>query len=208
MNDQARDYERAGLQGSLTIDGPLALLVVDPVQAYTNPECPLYAGVEKPVQTMRRVLNAARNSGVPVVVTRVEHDPSGRNGGVFARKVPALRWFGPDSPYGSYIQGLEPAADDIEIVKHYPSAFAHTSLSPTLTTMKICTVIIVGLTTSGCIRATATDAMQHGFVPIVVSDAVGDRLPGPHEANLFDIRSKIGEVLEAPKVIKLIQAST
>ena len=194
----AEDYAAAGLQGGLPIAGGRpALVVVDPARVYTEPDCPLYAGVEKPVEVMRNVLTEARAAGVPVVVTRVEHDPTGRNGGIFVRKVPALRWFAPDSPYSGYIDGLAPGAGDIEIVKQYPSAFAHTSLAATLTSLRVDTLVIIGLTTSGCIRATATDAMQYGFVPVVVGDAVGDRLPGPHEANLFDIQAKIGEVVPA-----------
>jgi maleamate amidohydrolase len=199
------DYAAAGLQGALRIDGEPALVVVDPATAYTDPGCPLYAGVEEPVAVMRRVLAQARAAGVPVVITRVEHDPSGRTGGIFVRKVPAVKWFAPDSPYSGYIDGLAPAEGDIEIVKQYPSAFAHTSLAATLTSLGVDTLLIAGLTTSGCVRATATDAMQNGFVPVVVADAVGDRLPGPHEANLFDIRAKIGEVVPSADVARLLR---
>jgi maleamate amidohydrolase len=204
MNGDVADYDRAGLHGRLDVRGPFALVVVDPAQAYTNRECPLYAGVEAPVEVMRQVLGHARKAGIPVVVTRVEHDPSGRDGGIFVRKVPALRWFAPDSPYSDYIEGLAPVDGDIEIVKQYPSAFAHTNLAATLTSLGVRTLLIAGLTTSGCIRATATDAMQSGFVPVIIEDAVGDRLPGPHEANLFDIRSKIGEVRSSAEVTSLI----
>lgn len=200
------DYAAAGLQGSLPLGGRPALVVVDPARVYTEPDCPLYAGVEDAVEVMRTVLRRARAAGIPVVVTRVEHDPSGRNGGVFVRKVPALRWFAADSPYAGYIDGLAPVDGDIELVKQYPSAFAHTNLAATLTALGVDTLLIVGLTTSGCIRATATDAMQHGFVPVVVGDAVGDRLSGPHEANLFDIQAKIGEVVPSSAVLDLLEA--
>lgn len=195
MTSAEEDYRRAGFAGSLTPGSRPALLIVDPSRAYTEPDCPLYAGVEQAVMMMRQVRAQAARAGIPVVITQVEHDPSGRDGGIFLRKVPALRWFAPGGPYAGYIDGLAPGDGDIEIVKQYPSAFAHTSLAATLTADRIDTVIITGLTTSGCIRATATDAMQHGFVPVVVADATGDRLPGPHEANLFDIRAKIGEVV-------------
>jgi maleamate amidohydrolase len=201
-----QDYAAAGLGGSLSVGSRPALVVVDPARAYTDPGCPLYAGVEEPVEIMRDVLAQARAAGIPVVVTRVEHDPSGRNGGVFVRKVPAVRWFAPESPFAGYIDGLAPTGEEIEIVKQYPSAFAHTSLGATLTALHVDTVVIIGLTTSGCIRATATDAMQHGFLPVVVGDAVGDRLPGPHEANLFDIQAKIGEVVSSSAVAGLLGA--
>lgn len=198
------DYDRAGLAGSLTPGSSPALIIVDPCEAYTNPECPLYAGVEDEVENMRRVRAAAVAAGIPVIITRVHHDDTGRDGGVFVRKVPALKWFRDDSPFKGYIEGLAPGEGDIEIVKQYPSAFAGTSLVATLASLRVDTLIIVGLSTSGCIRATATDCMQSGFIPIVVRDAVGDRLPGPHEANLFDIQAKIGEVVSLDESIAII----
>lgn len=198
------DYAHAGLQGSLRPGVAPALVVVDPAEAYTDPACPLYAGVEDAVEQMKLVLAAARTAGIPVFITRVQHDPTGRDGGVFVSKVPALKWFAPESPYSGYIPGLEPADGDIEIVKQYPSAFANTSLAATLTGLRVDTLLITGLTTSGCIRATATDAMQSGFLPFVVGDAVGDRQEEPHRANLFDIQAKIGEVVSTRRAIELI----
>jgi nicotinamidase-related amidase len=56
------------------------------------------------------------------------------------------------------------------------------------------TVLIAGVSTSGCVRASAVDCCQHGFVPVVVREAVGDRAPGPHEANLFDLQAKYADV--------------
>lgn len=200
MTDSTDDYTAAGLQGSLPLGSHPALVLVDPARAYTDPECSLYAGVEEPVRVMGRVLGWARTAGVPVVITRVEHDPTGRTGGIFTRKVPALRNFAPESPFSAYIEGLAPIEGDIEIVKQYPSAFANTHLAATLRALGVDTAVVIGLTTSGCIRATATDAMQNGFIPVVVEDAVGDRLPGPHEANLFDIRAKIGEVVDSERI--------
>lgn len=201
------DYADAGLQGSLQPGAAPALIVVDPAEAYTDPACPLYAGVEDAVEQMKAVLAAARAAGIPVVITRVQHDPTGRDGGIFVRKVPALKWFAPESPYSGYIPGLEPVDGDIEIVKQYPSAFANTSLAATLAALRVDTLIITGLTTSGCIRATATDAMQSGFLPFVVGDAVGDRQEEPHRANLFDIQAKIGEVVSTEHALELIGAA-
>lgn len=199
----ADDYRGAGFSGQLMPGRAAALLVVDPAEAYVNPECPLYAGVESAVERIRELMAAARRADVPVIVTCVSHDPTMRDGGIFARKVPALKWFAPDSPFSGYIAGVEPQGGDIEVVKQYPSAFAGTSLAATLTGLGVDTVIITGFSTSGCIRATATDAMQSGFIPVVVADAVGDRLPAPHEANLFDIQAKIGEVVSTAAALEL-----
>ena len=208
MTEAEDDYAAAGLQGTLKPGAAPALAVIDPARAYTDHESPLYAGVEAACDAMRQLLADARGAGIPTIITRVEHDPTFRTGGLFAQKVPASRWFSPGSRFAGYIDGLEPIRGDIEIVKQYPSAFAGTSLASTLSALRVDTLIITGLTTSGCIRASATDALQHGFVPIVVRDAVGDRLPSPHEANLFDIQAKIGEVVSLDRARGLIKEKT
>ncbi|MGW3651516.1 isochorismatase family protein [Streptomyces sp. NPDC000878] len=193
---QEEDYERAGLAGQLTPGPSPALLLVDPARAYVDPACPLYAGAgaEDAAKAMRELLSLARRAGIPVIVTRVVLRPDGSDGGLFYRKVPSLRVFAEGSPYGDFIEGLAPTATDLTVTKQYPSAFFGTALSTYLTSHGIDTLLIAGLTTSGCVRATALDAMQHGFVPVVVEEAVGDRDAGVHAANLFDIRHKIGEV--------------
>jgi nicotinamidase-related amidase len=82
------------------------------------------------------------------------------------------------------------------VTKQYASAFFGTTLASQLKALGVDTVLIAGVSTSGCVRATAVDACQHGFVPLVVRDAVGDRHPGPHEANLFDLQAKYAEVVD------------
>lgn len=207
MKDDVADYSSAGLQGSLLPGDSPALIIVDPAEAYVNRDCPLYAGVEDAVEAMKVLRAVAVELGIPVIITRVEHGTGGLDGGLFVKKVPALRWFAPDSPFAAYIDGLSPGSRDIEIVKQYASAFAGTSLSATLASLRIDTLIITGLSTSGCIRATATDALQSGYIPIVVADAVGDRLPGPHEANLFDIQAKIGEVVSSETAADIMRGT-
>lgn len=81
------------------------------------------------------------------------------------------------------------------MVKHYASAFAGTSLAAWLTSHRIDTLVIGGFSTSGCVRASALDALQHGFRPMVVREACADRAPGPHEANLFDLDAKYADVI-------------
>lgn len=207
MTDAVEDAAAAGLGGSLGVGRQRALIIVDPARAYIDLDCPLYAGVEAAVEKMKALRVAADEAGVPVIVTRLDLDPSGRQGGVFHRKVPALRWFATDLPSGQYIEGLAPRDRTEELPKRYPSAFAGTTLAATFTAMGVDALIIAGLTTSGCIRATATDAMQNGFIPIVVSDAVGDRLPQLHDANIFDIQAKIGEVVDSRAAIDLLERS-
>lgn len=204
--DPERDYERAGLGGQLAPGTSPALLLVDPARAYVDPACPLYAGAgaEEAAEAMRELLSIARRAGIPVIVTRVVLRPDGSDGGVFYRKVPSLRAFVEGSPYGEFIEGLAPRASELTVTKQYPSAFFGTALSTYLTSIRIDTLLIAGLTTSGCVRATALDAMQHGFVPVVVEEAVGDRDAGVHAANLFDIRHKIGEVWGVGRVAEYL----
>lgn len=191
----ADDYRGAGLAGTLELGHTPALVLVDPAKAYTEPSSHLYAGVEEPVAVMRELLALCRAQGMPVVITRVEIKPDGSDAGVFWRKSPALSAFVSGNPLGDYIDGLEPREDELVVTKQYPSAFFGTDLFDALTGWRVDTLLVAGLSTSGCVRATAVDAMQHGFVPVVVKDAVGDRRPEVHEANLFDLQAKTAEVI-------------
>ena len=192
------NYARGGFGKSLAFGRRPALLVIDFVQAYLVPGSPLYAGVEAARDACITLLGAARAAVIPVLHTNVAYQPGGRDGGVFFRKVPALACFeaGAHPELARFAPGLEPRAGETVITKQYASAFFGTSLAPTLTALGIDTVLIGGVSTSGCVRASAVDGCQHGFVPVVVRDAVGDRAPGPHEANLFDLQAKYAEVID------------
>jgi maleamate amidohydrolase len=191
------NYAAGGFGLRLQPGGNAALLIVDFVEAYLSKESPLYADVDSARETSIRVLQAARAVGLPVVHTCVEYEPGGRNGGVFFRKVPALRCFekGLFPQLCAFARGLEPIAGETVICKQYASAFFGTSLASQLTAMQIDTVLICGVSTSGCVRASAVDACQHGFIPLVIREAVGDRAREPHEANLFDLQAKYAEVI-------------
>ena len=116
--------------------------------------------------------------------------------------MPALEVFESGNPLGNWPEGLEPANDELVISKQYASAFFGTSLAATLTSGGIDTLIITGITTSGCVRATCIDTISHGFIPIVVREAVGDRHDGPHDANLFDMNAKYGDVVGEADVVE------
>ncbi|PBB22512.1 isochorismatase [Mesorhizobium sp. WSM4312] len=174
-----------------------ALLVIDFMKAYTTPGAPLFAqGVVEAVARTPELLAAARQAGVPVVHTNILYRaPSCADGGIWVKKAPVMAALVPGSPLAEFCDGVEPLPDELVVTKQYASAFFGTSLAPMLHADGVDTVILAGCSTSGCIRATAVDAVQHGFRTIVVRDCVGDRHAGPHEANLFDIDAKYGDVV-------------
>mgnify|MGYP001545627496 CR=1 FL=1 len=181
-----------------------ALLMIDFVEAYFDQGCALYAGVEDALASAIRLQGEARRAGVPVIYTNVVYNKSVLNGGRFYQKSMTLHNFIEGSPMGAWPKGLVPADDELVISKQYPSAFFGTSLASTLTTWGIDTLIITGLTTSGCVRATCLDACCHGFIPIVVREACGDRHQAPHEANLFDMNAKYADVVSDNEALDYI----
>jgi maleamate amidohydrolase len=198
------DYQAAGFGGRLAFGEKPALLVIDVVQAYLDKASPLYAAVEDARDSNIRLVDAARAANVPVVFTNVLYSAEGADGGVFYRKVPALKCFLGRGPFGAFPEGLVPRDTEVVISKQYPSAFFATHLAATLRAVGVDTVVMGGFSTSGCVRASALDALQHGFIPFVVREACGDRDPRPHEANLFDIQAKIGEVVSEAEAIALM----
>ena len=199
-NDLTANYE-GSFDGHLQFGKRPALLIVDFVMAYLDPDSPLYAGVEAALASNQRLLAVARKAGIPVLFTNVVYTPGGADGGVFYRKVPALRLFERGSPLGAFPPTLQPRDGELVISKQYASSFFGTHLAATLTAQGIDTLLITGLSTSGCVRATALDACQHGFLPFVVREACGDRHSTPHEANLFDLQAKYAEVISEAQAI-------
>ena len=180
-----------------------ALLMIDFAQAYYDPDEPLYGGegCRTALDNAMRLAPVARAAGVPVILTEVKYQPGGADGGAFFAKVPALACFEAGRTSQRFADGLTPDPTDLLVTKQYPSAFFGTSLAATLTYHRVDTVLLTGITTSGCVRATCVDAVSHGFVTLVVSDAVGDRAAGPHEANLFDMSAKYADLLTADEAI-------
>lgn len=177
-----------------------ALIMVDFVRAYFEPGAQLYMGKDDCLHSAARILRAARDAGILVLHTRVSFTEGGADGGYFFKKVGALKHFVGDTELGEIMPEVAPEPGEPVLVKQYASSFHGTSLASTLAAQSINTLIVTGVSTSGCIRATAVDAIQHGFLPVVPRDAVGDRADDPHEANLFDIQQKYGEVASEDEV--------
>jgi nicotinamidase-related amidase len=203
------NYAKGGFGHSLTLGRAPALLVIDFVEAYLREGSPLYAGVESAREAAVRLLQACRHARLPIIHTTVEYEPGGRNGGIFFRKVPALRCFerGAHPEWCGFGHGLAPMAGETVITKQYASAFFGTSLASLLTSIQVDTVLMAGVSTSGCVRASAVDCCQHGFIPVVVREAVGDRAAAPHEANLFDLQAKYAEVITLDAALEYVARS-
>jgi maleamate amidohydrolase len=194
----AKDTRTAGFAGEIGFGSRPALLVVDMMKCYFERTSLMYAGVESVVQPCVRLARVSHAHGAPVFFTRQLYEEGGAND-VYARKVRALELLRP----GSTLADLHP---DMPVhlgetfVKHYPSAFHKTGFADRLRALDVDTLLITGLTTSGCIRATAMDCLLHGLHGVVVREAVGDRDARIQQSNLFDINAKLADVKAEPEV--------
>lgn len=171
-----------------------AVVVVDLVVGFTDPQSPLGADLDAVVASTRTLLDAARSAGVPVLFTTVVYDEANeRAAAVFRRKVPALDVLRPGSRWIEVDGRLGRRADEPVVEKAFASAFFATPLTSLLVGCD--TLVVCGVSTSGCVRATVVDAVQHGLIPVVPRECVGDRWPAAHEASLFDIEAKYGDVV-------------
>lgn len=203
-------HDRSGWDTSLTPGGRPALLLVDLVRAYFDAGGVFELPSRDALSSSARLLAVAREAGTPVVHTGVRYRPDGSDGGVFFRKVGGLALFagdgepGPDDP-AAWRPEVRPHPEEVTVVKQMPSAFFGTSLAGTLTAMGVDTVVVGGVSTSGCVRASVVDAMSHGFVPLVVAEACGDRTTGIHDANLSDLAAKYAEVVDEATAIAYLR---
>lgn len=176
--------------------GP-AVVVIDLVRAYTSPDGPFaLPDAQAAVEATAELVETARDTDVPVHWTVVRYAPGLADGGLFVRKVPALACFAEDAEGNWGDLALEPDPGEVVVVKQYASAFFGTSLATTLHAAGVDTVVLAGVSTSGCVRATAMDALNCGFHPLVVRQACADRTPAVHENNLTDLDAKYADVID------------
>ncbi|EPA6637153.1 TPA: N-carbamoylsarcosine amidohydrolase [Serratia marcescens] len=197
MNDTLSDNYRGVWGQRIGFGRRPALLAIDFMQAYTTEGAPLFApGVVSAVEESRELLACARRTGIPVIHTHIRyHAGHFADGGLWVKKAPVMKDMVAGNPLAAFCPPVAPLADEVVLSKQYASAFFGTALAPLLVAQGIDTLLMIGCSTSGCIRASAVDAVQYGFRAMVVRECVGDRHPGPHEANLFDIDSKYGDVV-------------
>lgn len=196
-----KDYEQAGFGGSLGFGTSPALLVIDMCMAYLDPAAPLYAGIEAEAEKIAQLLAVFRDTKRPIVHTRVEYVPGGADGGYFYKKVAALRCFDKGNTFADPPPELVPHEGEVVVTKQYASAFFGTSLASTLRALGCDSVLVTGVSTSGCVRASALDTLQNGFIPLVVEDACGDRDEAVHNANIFDLKAKYADIVTAEQMV-------
>jgi maleamate amidohydrolase len=204
------NYAKAGYHARQKWGSRPALLLIDFANAYFLENSPLFGGegCATALANARLLAPAARAAGIPVILTEVKYQPGGADGGAFFAKVPALSCMVAGEETQKLADGLYEPASDILVTKQYPSSFFGTSLDATLRWLKVDTLMIGGVTTSGCVRATCIDSISYGFVTLVISDAVGDRAPEPHAANLYDMSAKYADLVTTGDAIKYMQSVT
>jgi len=198
-------YDRNEFGESVGFGERPALVVIDLIEAFTDPDSNLGADFDGVLERTGRLLETFRERDSPRYFTTVAYEESYGDAGVFIEKVPALRELRLGTDRVQVDDRIAPQENERVILKKYASAFFGTDLDTELTTDRVDTLILAGVTTSGCIRATAVDSLQHGYRTIVPPDAVGDRAEGPHRANLFDIDAKYGDVVPTDTVIERLR---
>jgi nicotinamidase-related amidase len=206
-DEQARKiYAKAGLGEQMTLGERPGVLVVDFSCGFTDPESTLGADMTAEVEATKRLLDAARAKGLPVIFTTIGVEPHGKDGGLWLQKVPSLAELELGGRWVEIDPRLERREDEVVITKKGASAFFGTNLVAVLNTEKVDSVILCGATTSGCIRATAIDLLQNSFPALVPRECVGDRAQAPHEANLFDIQAKYADVVSLEEALAYVES--
>lgn len=197
MNDELSKNYQGVWDNRIGFGNKTALLAIDFTKAYITPGEPLYApGAVDAVRHGEEVLAEARKVGLPLVHTNIRYNSEQfLDGGMWVKKAPVMKSMVEGEPSAEFCDEVRPLPGELVISKQYASAFFGTSLASTLYAQGVDTIVLIGCSTSGCIRATAVDGVQYGFRVMVVREAVGDRHSAPHEANLFDIDSKYGDVI-------------
>ena len=196
----------AGFHGRAGFGSKPALVVVDVNRGFTDPASPLVCDLDDCVAGITRLLDSFRRAGMPVIFTTVCYDDAGKHSAaVFIEKVPALLVLEPGSEWVEIDPRIAPVEGEQVLSKYFASAFFGTDLAGLLSAAGCDTVVVTGASTSGCVRATALDALQHGYRVVVPREAVGDRNPAAHDANLYDIDTKYGDVVSVDEVVEHLE---
>lgn len=196
-------FEERGFGKQFGMGEKVAVVVVDLILGFTQPDMPMGSNLTEQIEKTNELIRVARKNLIPVFFTTISYDEEDlADAGIWVNKMEGLKTL----RAGTEAVNIDPSLDfqkgDGLIVKKYASSFFGTDLVSRLVKNRVDTIIITGATTSGCVRATAVDALQYGFTPIVAEDAVGDREPKTHEQSLFDMRQKYADVKKTEEIIK------
>ena len=189
----------------------LAIVNVDVQQAYTRTDMFRTAYETDPDQIahINRISALARAKGMPVIWSRVAYKADAGDAGVWGTRTDtedSLQNIKYDSERHLLDPRDQPAPDDLQYTKRMPSAFFETPLASYLVWHKVDTVVVTGGSTSGCVRATAVDALSHGYRTIVPIETTADKHESYHFANLTDLQLKYADVEPVQAVIDWLEA--
>jgi maleamate amidohydrolase len=194
VHKEVETYQRQGFGASLELRPPYGLLIVDFVNGFADPAIFGGGNIAAAIETTKGLLAHARQQRWAIAHSLIVFADDGSDQNIFSLKVPGMLTLKENASAGAIVSELAPAPGELVVRKQVPSAFFGTSLAAWLTQRGVQTLVVAGAVTSGCVRASVVDAMSLGFHPLVVSDCVGDRAIGPHEANLFDMEQKYATV--------------
>ena len=180
-----------------------ALLIVDVIKGFTDPDCPLGSEADSVVEANRQLMDVFHAQSHPVFLTTVVYENDDQ-ASVFRARVPALNVLKRGSHWCEIDPRLSLSSSDTIIEKTHASAFHGTDLADQLRSQGIDSLVVTGLTTSGCVRASAVDGLQHNFKVVIPEEATGDRDPSAHQANLYDLNAKYVDVLPLSEALKLL----
>ena len=198
-------YEKQNFGNLSGIGARPVLLIVDFVNGFADPEQFGGGNIQDAIDKTVGLLAFARAYKLPVATTRVVYADDGSDNGVFCVKAPGLKGLTEDAPASQIVNELTPIDGEYVVRKLQPSGFFGTNLAAWYISKGVDTVIVTGCTTSGCVRASVIDSLSYNFKTIVVTDCVGDRAIGPHEANLFDMGQKYADLMTSDEVIEKIK---
>jgi len=208
VSDASDVYGERGFGGRQGAGRHPALVIIDFNYAFTDPESPLHCDTDAAVQATAQLLEAARTAARPVAFTTIEYDEGAKQvARAFIAKAPALSLMTPGSRWARIDERIAPRASEPVLVKLFASAFFGTALQSMLMAAGADTLVVAGASTSGCVRATVVDGLQHGLSVVVPRDAVADRAQSAHEASLTDIDAKYGDVVSLDEAISVLRGS-
>ena len=194
-------FEARGLRADVGFGDRPALLIVDMIEAFTDPTSPFGADATPTVNEIAHLLAVARQVDLPIYFStcHASFEPVGQP---WLKKIPSQRLLEPGSRWVDIDRRLRPQPEETVFAKHFASCFCGTSFGAELAATRVDTLVVTGMTTSGCVRATVVDAVSHGLRAIVVEEAVADRVLLPHLASLFDMDAKYGDVVTSTTVVE------